>query len=141
MSVYYSDASYSPQHKVGVIGYKKRNDKVHLRRTKKKGSTNCELQSFIRLLSKADENDLIIYTDCNKVIQLVTEQHRWRDILKYEKFYKRYDFYTKNKSVEVRKLVGHSKKEFKDEHDLQFQAVDLKVRKKLRKITAKLDKK
>ena len=131
---YYCDASYSPQHQVGVIGFKRNDTRVMTKPTEKKGSTNCELEAFLAAIEYAKihkDLNVIVYTDCNKVIQLVNDRNRWNKT--YREFYDRYDqFLQSGIVISAIKIKGHSPTRIHTSHDTQFKLIDKGVRKSLR---------
>jgi len=70
----YIDASYSPQHKVGVAGiYIPSHNILDIRDINGNGSTGCEMEglaTFKPLIeSLSVEKSVVIYTDCNKIMK------------------------------------------------------------------------
>lgn len=137
---YYSDASYSPQYGIGVIGYKGPNTQVITEIVDVKGSTQCELEAFLKMLEHALRThhlNIIAYTDCNKVIQLINDRKRWYS--KFRAFYDRYDQFSKfGIVVYVVKVDGHSPMRDKTFQEKEFKLVDKAVRKTLRAYVGKI---
>lgn len=110
----YTDCSYSPQTGLCVVGYKIGNCDVITEVLKNIKNTQGEIYAVERCIeickNKVLDNSysLLIYTDCQRVIQNTYE------------------------NVQFIKMDGHKKKTLKNNKDLIFSSVDKKVRKTLR---------
>ena len=73
---YYTDASYSPQYKIGVLGFILSSNiyNVHYRITQGIKCGQCEIESFKDVLDFIVQNKdykADIYTDCQNIIKLI----------------------------------------------------------------------
>ncbi len=115
----WTDASYSPQHKLSVFGYKIGQNKIKTFVSELK-NTQAELEAISKCIEECkklypDINNpnlnfvIIIYSDCQRAI-----------MNEYDSF------------VKIIKIKGHSKKSEKNNVDMIFSYVDKEVRKVLR---------
>lgn len=130
----YTDASYNSQKDICIYGfdvytYDKLIDSLHFEAKCK--NTEGELLSFIKAIKYIDKqveisyDNITIYTDCQKVIQLC-QSPTDRDKIIYKWFV---DVIV---PINVIKVDGHKKKALKDNNDLRFSIVDKRMRKILR---------
>ena len=135
MCNYFTDASYSPTHNIGILGTRRENGEIVITRTENMKNTQCELESFVLTLEYAlsnNDKNIIIFTDCSNVCRLVHERNDSRE-KRYKDFYKRYDHCVENDMIiDVRLVKGHSPQNVKTECEKLFCDVDKKVRKVLR---------
>ena len=110
----FTDASYSQQKSISIIGYKIGDRDVTLEELINVKNTQAELYAIDKCIKVCNEihptDEIIIYTDC---------QRAFKDPV-----------YPLN--ITLKKIQGHKKGSLKDEDDKIFSVVDKAVRKKLR---------
>lgn len=111
----FTDASYSQQKGLSVIGYKIGENEIVLDRLPGVKNTQAELVAIDRCISEcnrlySDNVLIIIHTDCQRALK---------------------NQYVGN--VLVVKIKGHKKKVLRDEDDAVFSTVDKAVRRMLRR--------
>jgi hypothetical protein len=127
----YTDASYSPQTGLCVIGYKIDNHNIITECLTNIKNTQAELYAVEKCIeickntyfvqNEINNNNnisIIIYTDCQRALQ-----NNYND---------------KNIKVNLIKLDGHKKGSLKNDKDKIFSLVDKKVRKVLRENVKKI---
>ena len=133
-NIIYTDASYSPLHKIAIIGYKL-NGKIHTKIIKNIQNTEAEFMAILFALKSIKINNhanIIVYTDCMRVIDLINK----RNIKKHyhKTFLEKVDIIT---NITFNHINGHKKSALKDNYDKEFSELDNFVRKKLRSIIKK----
>lgn len=111
---YFTDASYSPQHKIAVIGFKIRTNKtIHVEKLENINNTQAEILGIHRCIDHFNNNyntetiQCYVYTDCQRGLNIPI-------------------------SGKIIKLDGHKPTRLKDKDDIEFAKVDKHVRKTLR---------
>lgn len=111
----FTDASYSQQKKISVVGYKIQNSNVILEILNDVKNTEAELYAIQKCIDickiKFPNNKINIYTDCQRALK---------------------NNYAEN--IIITKVEGHKKKAAKNDIDMIFSGVDKAVRKKLREL-------
>lgn len=112
----FTDASYSPDLKISIIGYKIGDQDVITENLPNVKNTQAELYAINKCIDICKElyldQDIIIHTDCQRAL--------------------------KNEypvGIKIKKVKGHKKKLFMNEDELLFNIVDKATRKELRKLT------
>lgn len=111
----FTDASYSQQKSLSIVGYKIGNLDVILEELPNIKNTQAELYAVEKCIDVCNKlypnKNIIIYTDCQRALK---------------------NQYQKNVTLE--KIEGHKKTLLKNENDKIFSGVDKAVRKKLRNV-------
>ena len=111
----FTDASYSQQKKISVVGYKIQNNNVILEILNDVKNTEAELYAIQKCIdvckTKFPNNKINIYTDCQRALK-----NNYAD------------------NITITKVEGHKKKAVKNDIDIIFSSVDKTVRKKLREL-------
>lgn len=118
-------------------------ESIKLKKFKNTSSTKLELQTLLWALNEIDikDNKLIVYTDCQNILNLETRREylelnnyfsqnnkRLNNYLLYQEFYKCVD----KLNCEFIKVKGHKRKKEKNEIDNIFSLVDKASRQALR---------
>lgn len=137
---FFTDASYSPEYKFGIIGYMQEHCQVNTEIIKDMKNTQCELEAIIKVFEFVTNNsnmykEIVIYTDCQRAITLMDDRSI-KNELRYIRFYQGLDkVIDQSIKCTIQKVKGHSKKSCKNNIDLEFYKVDTAVRRKLRLLT------
>jgi ribonuclease HI len=111
----YTDASYSTQANGSVIGYKIGDNQIVIDFLPEVKNTQAELIAVNNCIKYCQEsypgNQIHIYTDCQKAVRL--------------------DY---GENVIMHKMIGHIKKDLRDDKQKIFALVDKETRKELRRI-------
>lgn len=115
----FTDASYSQQKSLSVVGYKISNLPIKLEILQDIKNTQAELHAVNKCIDESKimfpNRNIIIYTDCQRAIKSFSEEE-------YPSF------------VTIEKIKGHIKTELRNDNDKVFNMVDKAVRRKLRSI-------
>ncbi len=118
-------------------------ESIKLKKFENTSSTKLELQTLLWALNEIDikDNKLIVYTDCQNILNLETRREylelnnyfsqnnkRLNNYLLYQEFYKCVD----KLNCEFIKVKGHKRKKEKNEIDNIFSLVDKASRQALR---------
>lgn len=154
ISKFYSDASFSPQYNIGVIGWKIDNHQINTKIIENADdNVTCELYGLIKILeyiieSSARKTDCHIYIDCQSIIDKISKRNTIIDnnfMTKKGKYISNHKLYgyvfdIYNKILEnginlyLHHIVGHKPTHEKDDTDVSFSQVDKLVRRELRQI-------
>lgn len=111
----FTDASYSQQKEISVVGYKIGNLDIVFEELPKVKNTQAELYAVEKCIEVCNKlypkENIIIFTDCQRVFK---------------------NEYQSN--ITLQKIKGHKKSALKDENDKLFSVVDKAVRKYLREL-------
>lgn len=146
---FFSDASFSPQHKIGVIGWRKNDDEINTEiLTNITDNVTCECHALLKVLEYIQCNNTNnvyeIYVDCNSILEKIAK----RDTIKknqyrtkkgkyihghilYEKIFNILDNTRCN--IYFYHIDGHKSFDKKTVVDHKFSTVDKLVRKRLRR--------
>jgi len=118
---YFTDASFSPQNKIAVVGFKIRsNPNIQTEIIYDTKSTTAELLGIQKCIDNfcINNTSCIIYTDCSKAVMLELD----------------YKMNNPTINLYIKKIDGHKPTKIKDDTDREFALVDKYTRKKLRQI-------
>lgn len=137
----YTDASYNPQSKIAVIGMLY-DDKIIMEQLNNVKNTTAEIRAVLLAIDymkqfnhKNNPENLIIYTDCQTVVDLELRREKLENTCKqiYKDFFDAIDQI--NYTIEFRYIKGHKPSKDKNEFDKEFSKLDKAVRKQLRCLT------
>jgi ribonuclease HI len=129
---YYTDISYSPRTKIGVLGFMKEFDVPIFEKVYENNSTNCEILSCIKTIEYAiniGDNNIVIYTDYIGIINILKKTKH--NNMYHIKLYDIYKKFQKDGNIIIKKIKGHPKK-IETTHDKNFSIVD-KITREIRK--------
>lgn len=140
----YCDASYNPQTKIAVIGWKIGQNKIRDMLLTDTNNTRAEIIGLIHLINELDPNlKYIIHTDCQSILNRLMSKEKLigKDFknAKGEKlgnadlYQKLFEIVTEN--ITLVHIDGHISREKMNEDNVIFSQLDKYVRRKLRIIT------
>jgi ribonuclease HI len=136
--IIFTDASYNPQTKIGVCGFRlKGSQTLNMFRTDDIKNTQCEMLGMIKAIEYANQtlkSDVIIYTDCKRIVDLFDDKNQLDS--RYSFFYQILN--TCKIKIDIKHIGGHKKKSLKMPLDLEFSIIDKAVRNELRKLVKEI---
>ncbi|MBU1927464.1 ribonuclease H [bacterium] len=152
----FTDGSVNPKTQIGFGAYlflKGDNiakptlvQNIQTKKFENTSSTKLELETLLWALKEVNAKvfPLLIYTDCQNILGLMTRREKFENNnyisktgkeIKNHLLYKEFYAFTDLHKCEFVKIKGHKKKEFKDELDTMFSLVDKAARNALRENT------
>ena len=138
----YSDASFSPKHKIAVIGWKIESNACCTQIIHDTTNTRAEFLAILDLINHLDNtNKYIIFTDCAGVINCLNKQeklvgknfkNKHGKNLSNGDLYKQLFDDLKNKYIVIKQLPGHMAVGLMNPDNVLFSHLDKTARKELR---------
>lgn len=137
----YCDASYDPETKTAICGWKIGDDDIKFLCVKNTNNTRAEIIGLIRLITNLDDQlEYIIYTDCESILNRIASKEK---LIKCSFKNKRGiplsngDLYRQlfdllNPNIKLVHIEGHLPVGQMNNHNFIFSKLDKKVRAKLR---------
>lgn len=152
----FCDASFSPKHKIGVIGWKIGESKINTKIITDTDNSSAELICLLDLLKNLDlSKNNIIYTDCESAVrrikskdEIISNGYRKN---KKDGFIKNHAVYREifcilnenslqsENIIKINHIEGHIKKELMTPDNVEFSKVDRFIRKELRRVVKNLE--
>lgn len=152
----FCDASFSPKHKIGVIGWKIGESKINTKIIIDTDNSSAELICLLDLMKNLDlTKNNIIYTDCESAVrriesrgEIISNDYRTKTgFIKNHAIYREiFSILDKNCSVDtegisitINHIDGHIKKELMTPDNVEFSKIDRFIRKELRRVVKNLE--
>ncbi|AYV84931.1 MAG: hypothetical protein Satyrvirus1_17 [Satyrvirus sp.] len=138
----YCDASYDPKSHVAIIGYIVGNNSICTEKIVNTNNTRAEIIGLINLIGTLEDNDYVIYTDCQNIIKRLKSKDKLVENgfknkkgipLSNADLYKKL-FDTIKPNIKLEHIKGHLPTKFMTDDNKMFSMLDKFVRKKLRNI-------
>lgn len=137
----YCDASFDPQIRVAIIGWRINDGPIYTQTIKNTNNTRAEIFGLITLINHLDPvKKYIVYTDCESIIRRIATKQKLIDsqfknnkgeLLHNHDLYQAL-FHLLNENIIVTHIKGHMPAGQMDDTNVNFSQLDKYVRKKLR---------